>query len=88
RVGLVDSGVGANDGGGHVDAIVVKADRAALDARRERALSSVGLTEGELWTRVEAGGATPDERDACQEVDTVRFLLERSTTDNETELHR
>ncbi|MGH3783180.1 MAG: hypothetical protein ACRDRO_21780 [Pseudonocardiaceae bacterium] len=61
-----------------MDAIVVKADRAALDARRERALSSVRLTEDELRARVEAGSPTPDERDACQEVDTVRFLLERS----------
>jgi hypothetical protein len=66
---------GRNDGGGHVDAIVVKADPTALHARREHALSSVRLTEDELRTRVEAGYATPEERDAWQEVDTVRFLL-------------
>jgi hypothetical protein len=62
-----------------VDAIVVRADRASLDARRARALSSVGgLSEDELQARVESGSATPDERDAWQEVDTVRFLVERS----------
>lgn len=67
--------VGRNDGGGHVDAIVVKADPVELSARRERALSSVRLTEDELRTRVETGSATPEERDAWQEVDTVAFLL-------------
>jgi|AntDryMetagUQ889_1029465.scaffolds.fasta_scaffold34310_2 hypothetical protein len=64
-----------DDGGGHVNAIVVKADPTELRARRERALSSVRLTEDELRVRVEAGIATPDERDAWQEVDTVAFLL-------------
>lgn len=64
-----------DDGGVHVDAIVVKADPAELRARRERALSSVRLTKDELWARVEAGSATPEERDAWQEVDTVTFLL-------------
>lgn len=67
--------VGRNDGGGHVDAIVVKADPVELAARRERALSSVRLPEDELRSRVEAGSATPEERDAWQEVDTVAFLL-------------
>ncbi len=66
---------GRNNGGGHVDAIVVKADPAELRARRERALSSVRLTEDELRARIESGAATPDERDAWQEVDTVAFLL-------------
>ncbi len=64
-----------DDGGGHVNAIVVKANPAELRARRERALSSVRLTEDELRDRVEAGIATPEERDAWQEVDTVAFLL-------------
>jgi hypothetical protein len=41
----------------------------------ERALSSVRLTEDELRARVETGSATPEERDAWQEVDTVAFLL-------------
>lgn len=59
----------------HVNAIVVKADPAELRARRERALTSVRLTEDALRARVEAGTATPDERDAWQEVDTVAFLL-------------
>ena len=67
--------VGCNDGGGHVDAIVVKADPAELRARRECALSSVRLTEDELRARIKSGSATPDERDAWQEVDTVAFLL-------------
>jgi len=58
-----------------VDAVVVKADPAELRARRERALSLVRLTEDELRARVEAGSATPEERDAWQEVDTVAFLL-------------
>jgi hypothetical protein len=62
----------ANDrGGGHVDAIVVRADPAELRARRERALSAVRMTEDELCARVKSGSATPDERDAWQEVDTV-----------------
>jgi hypothetical protein len=67
--------VGRNDGGGHVEAIVVKADPAELCARRDRALASVRLSEDELRGRVESGRATPDERDAWQEVDTVAFLL-------------
>lgn len=58
-----------------MDAIVVKADPAELRARRDRALASVRLTEDELRARVESGSATPDERDAWQEVDTVAFLL-------------
>lgn len=65
----------ANDGGEQVDAIVVKADPAELRARRERALSSVRLTEDQLRARIETGSATPEERDAWQEVDTVAFLL-------------
>ena len=56
-------------------AIVIKADPAELRARRERALSSVRLTEEQLRARIEAGTATPEERDAWQEVDTVAFLL-------------
>jgi hypothetical protein len=67
--------VGQNDGGEHVDAIVVRANPAELRARRDRALSLVRLTEDELRARVEAGSATPEERDAWQEVDTVAFLL-------------
>ncbi|MBV9651716.1 MAG: hypothetical protein JO296_16490 [Pseudonocardiales bacterium] len=58
-----------------MDAIVIKADPAELRARRERALSSVRLTEEQLRARIEAGTATPEERDAWQEVDTVAFLL-------------
>ncbi|MGH3873829.1 MAG: hypothetical protein ACRDSR_20390 [Pseudonocardiaceae bacterium] len=58
-----------------MDAIVVRADPVELRARREQALSSVRLTEDELRARVEAGRATPEERDAWQEVDTVAFLL-------------
>jgi len=54
---------------------VIKADPAELRARRERALSSVRLTEEQLRARIEAGTATPEERDAWQEVDTVAFLL-------------
>jgi hypothetical protein len=67
--------IGRNDGGGHMDAIVIQANPAELRARRECALSSVRLTEDELRARVEAGSATPEERDAWQEVDTVTFLL-------------
>lgn len=67
--------IGRNDGGEHMDAIVIKADPAELRARRERALSSVRLTEEQLRARIEAGTATPEERDAWQEVDTVAFLL-------------
>jgi hypothetical protein len=58
-----------------MDAIVIKTDPAELRARRERALSSVRLTEEQLRARIEAGTATPEERDAWQEVDTVAFLL-------------
>lgn len=58
-----------------MDAIVVKADPLVLAARRKRALSLVRLTEDELRARVEAGSATPEERDAWEEVDTVGFLL-------------
>ncbi len=54
---------------------MIKADPAELRARRERALSSVRLTEEQLRARIEAGTATPEERDAWQEVDTVAFLL-------------
>jgi hypothetical protein len=71
----VGVGVGRNDRGKHMDAIVVKADPAELRARRERALSSVRLTEDELRAHVETGSPTPEERDAWQEVDTVAFLL-------------
>jgi hypothetical protein len=35
----------------------------------------VHLDEDELRARLEAGTASPDERDAWQEVDTVAFLL-------------
>lgn len=61
--------------GEHVNAIVIKADAAALRGRRERALKAVHLDEAELQARVEAGAATPDEYDAWQELDTVAFLL-------------
>lgn len=58
-----------------MNAIVIKADAAALHARRQRALDAVHLDEDELHARIEAGTATPDERDAWQELDTVAFLL-------------
>lgn len=60
---------------GTVDSIVIQANPEQLRARRDRALASVRLTEDELRARIEAGSATPDERDAWQEVDTVAFLL-------------
>lgn len=47
-------------------------------ARKDRALQSVGLTEDELSSRVvdySCGEPSPDERDAWHEVDTVNFLL-------------
>lgn len=59
----------------HMESIVVQADPASLHDRKARALASVRLTEDTLRSRVESGAATPDERDAWQEVDTVNFLL-------------
>lgn len=58
-----------------MNAIVIKAEAAALRARRRRALDAVHLDEDELRARIEDGTASPDERDAWQEVDTVAFLL-------------
>lgn len=58
-----------------VDSIVIQANPAQLRARRDRALASVRLTEDELCARIDAGDATPEERDAWQEIDTVRFLM-------------
>jgi len=55
--------------------IMVWPDRAALLARSERALASVGMTEDALEGRVSDGTATQEELDAWLEVDTVRFLL-------------
>jgi len=60
---------------GTVDSILIQANPEMLRARRDRALASVRLTEDELRGRIEADSATPDERDAWQEVDTVAFLL-------------
>jgi len=60
---------------GTVDSILIQANPEQLRARRDRALASVRLTEDELRGRIEADSATPDERDAWQEVDTVAFLL-------------
>jgi len=61
--------------GERMHSITVRPDRAALLARSERALASVGMTEGALEGRVSNGTATPEELDAWLEVDTVRFLL-------------
>lgn len=58
-----------------MNAVFVQADRAALLARRERALESVRLTVDELRRRIESGVALADEREAWEEVDAVEFLL-------------
>jgi hypothetical protein len=58
-----------------MNAVVVHSDPAKLRARRDRALESVHLTAEELKDRVDSGIATPEERDAWREVDTVAFLL-------------
>lgn len=44
-------------------------------ARRAAALASVGLDEAELERRFNRGQATPDERDAWNEVEVADFLL-------------
>jgi hypothetical protein len=61
-----------------MNAVLVKAEPDELRARRDRALATVRLGALELRRRVERGDATPDERDAWQEVDTVDFLLAAS----------
>ena len=58
-----------------MDAIVVKADPEKLRRRRERALQTVHLDADELQARVDDDTATPEEREAWEEVDTVDFLL-------------
>jgi len=80
-VGVVMHAVNTQQARGRGDAmnaIVVKANQADLQARRDRALASVQLDEDELRRRIERGVATPDERDAWEEVDIVAFLLEAS----------
>lgn len=72
-----------------MDSIVIQANPEQLRARRDRALASVRLTEGELCARIDAGDATPEECDAWQEVDTVRFLMvafDRSAVDSRHDL--
>jgi hypothetical protein len=58
-----------------MNAIVVKADPKQLRERRARALDAVHLGPEELRARVDDGTATPEEREAWEEVDTVDFLL-------------
>lgn len=58
-----------------MNAIVVKADPEQLRRRRARALAAVHLDAHELRARIDDGTATPEEREAWEEVDTVDFLL-------------
>jgi hypothetical protein len=58
-----------------MNAVLIEADRQALQARRDRALASVQLTADELRARIDADTALADEREAWEEVDTVNFLL-------------
>ena len=59
-----------------MNAVFVRADRDELRARRARALEAVGLPVEELRDRVERGAATPEEREAWHEVDSMDFLLD------------
>lgn len=56
-------------------AALIEADPLQLRLRCHRALRSVQLTEDGLRRRVEAGTASPCEREAWDEVETARFLL-------------
>jgi hypothetical protein len=58
-----------------MNAVFVHADRDKLLARRRRALKAVGLSVEQLRDRVERGVATPEEREAWHEVDSMDFLL-------------